>query len=373
MYKIKNLWIIGLVGILCLSCFINVFAVEKYTIGIAAPFTGDGAMWGEMAKKGVELALEEINGEGEIELIAIYEDDKAVPMDASLVAHRLTVNKNVIAVLGHVNSSCSIAAAPIYAQGNLVMVTPCSTAYKVTHMGLKNVFRIITTDDIQAPQMADFVIDKLNIKNVAVIYENSDYGKGLVDGFTPQLEKKDGKVLGLESYIPNVDKDFSSIITKFKGTGAEALVIMGNYSEGGLITRWARSLGWDVPIIVAAGCYQQRFIDIASAKYAEGVMAFTYWLADYPDPVTQKFVARFKEKYNAEPNEQSSYYYDDVYLIAQAIKKGGTTREKLLGILPNMEYKGVTGLTKFNEYHDVPFKLQMKAVVKNGKFVALEE
>jgi len=373
MYKIKNLWIMGLMLILCLSFFSNIFAAEKYTIGIAAPFTGDGAMWGEMAKKGVELALKEINSEGEIELVAIYEDDKAVPMDASLVAHRLTENKNVIAVLGHVNSSCSIAAAPIYAQGNLVMVTPSSTAYKVTHMGLKNVFRIITTDDIQAPQMADFIIDKLNIKNVAVIYENSDYGKGLVEGFTPQLEKKGGKVSGLESYVPNVDKDFSSIITKFKGTNTEALVIMGNYSEGGLITRWARSLGWDIPIVVAAGCYQQRFIDIASAKYAEGVIAFTYWLADYPDPVTQKFVKKFREEYNTEPNEQSSYYYDGVYLIAKAIKQGGTTREKLLEILPSIEYKGVTGLTKFNEYGDVPFKIQMKAVVKNGKFIALTD
>jgi branched-chain amino acid transport system substrate-binding protein len=371
MYKIKNLCITGLVVILCLCFFSNIFGTEKYTIGVAWPFTGDSAMFGEFAKEGIELALKEINSEGEIELKAIYLDDKAVPMDAALVAHKFAENKDVIAVIGHFNSSCSIAAAPIYAESNLVMVTSCSTAAKVTQLGLKNVFRTVVTDKIAYTQVANYVIDKLNLKKAAIFFENSDWGRGSLEAFTLQFEKRGGKISGTESFVPNVDKDFSPIVTKFKATDAEVFVVLANFVEAGLVTRFARNFGWDIPIVGGSGLSVQAYIDEATPKFAEGVITFTYFASGNPDPVTQEFIKKYREIYNKEPIDVQPGAYDAVLLIAKAIKQGGNTREKLLEILPSIELKGTSGYIKFDEIHDVPDKSIVKLIVKDGKYVVL--
>lgn len=371
MCKIKNLCIIGLVVILCLCFFNNIFSAEKYTIGVAAPFTGDSAPYGEWIKEGVEIALEEINSEGEIEMTAKYLDDRGVPTEAAMVAHKFSENKDIIAVVGHLNSSCSIAGAPIYEENNLVMISPCSTAAQLTQLGLKNVFRTVATDKIVYTQIADYVIDKLNMKKAAVFFENSDWGRGSLEAFTLQFEKRGGQIVAAESFVPNVDKDFNPIVTKLKATDAEVFLLMANFVEAGLITRLARNLGWDVQIIGGSGISSQSYIDTATPKAAEGAIVFTFFVSDNPDPETQKFVTKYRTIYNKEPIDVQPHSYDAVYMLAEAIKQGGNTREKLLEILPSIEFKGATGYLKFDQYHDVPDKPIMKAIIKDGKFVAI--
>lgn len=370
---IKNLRFTIIVVILSLLISCNVFAAEKYKIGVSMPFTGDGAMYGEVAKEGLQIALDEIHAEGKIELEIVYHDDEGVPANAAIVANRLSMDEDMIAILGHFNSSCSLAAAPIYAEHNLTMLSPCSSALKLTRLGLKNVFRIIATDDILSKQMADFVWERLNIKKAAVACENSDFGRGLANGFIEQFEKRGGSISAFETYVPNVDKDFNPLITKFKATDAEILVVLGVYVEASLITRAAGNLEYDVPVIGGSGLYNPEFLEIATPEFAEGAISFTYFLTDYPDPETQRFIELYRAAYNKDPIDVPANYYDGIYALAKAIEQGGTTREKLLEILPTIEFKGATGLIKFDEYHDCSEKLIMKAIVKDGKWVAIPD
>ncbi|MDX9797332.1 MAG: ABC transporter substrate-binding protein [Bacteroidales bacterium] len=371
--RIGKYLFLSIIIIMGLLVSFNVLAVEKYKIGVPMPFTGDGAMYGEVAKEGLRIALNEINTRGNIEIELVYHDDEAIPANAAIVANRLSMDKDIIAVLGHFNSSCSLAGAPVYAEHNLVMLSPCSSALKLTRMGLNNVFRIIATDDILSKQMADFVWDRLDIKKAAVVCENSDFGRGLANGFIDQFEKRGGSISAFETYVPNVDKDFNPLITKFKATDAEILVVLGVYVEASLITRAAGNLGYKVPVIGGSGIYNPEFLEIATPEFAEGAISFTYFLTDYPDLETQRFIELYRTAYSKDPIDVPANYYDGIHAIARAIELGGTTREKLLEILPTIEFKGATGLIKFDENHDCSEKIIMKATVKDGNWVAIPD
>lgn len=373
MQKISKLFIMIFalgVFLMCILVF-NVFSAPKFTIGVGAPFTGDSATYGEWMKEGVEIALKEINSEGEIELAAIYMDDGGVPTEGALVANKFVQNDDIIAVVGHLNSSVSIAAAPIYNEHNMVMISSCSTAGHLTKLGYENVFRTVATDTIVYTQVADYVIDVLNSTKAAIFYENSDWGIGSLQAFVSQFESRGGEISGSESFVPGVDKDFGPLVTKLKSTNAEVFILMANYIEAGLVTRLARNLNWDIQIVGASGLSSAAYLETATPQAAESAIVFTFFVADYPDPDTQRFVKNYRENYKKEPVDVQPQTYDAVMVLAEAIKKGGNTREKLLEILPNTQFKGASGLIKFDEFGDVPEKSIMKTVIKNGEFEPL--
>jgi len=347
---------------------------EPIVFGLVGPMTGDAADYGVMLESGVRLAVDEINAAGgingrpvELEIC----DDKCDPYEASMCAQKMVANPKIFAVIGHVCSSCTLAGGPIYEQAGLTAMTVSSTNPEITKKGWKHIFRTIAHDGLQGPLMAQFAIETLGKQRLAIMYASHDYGKGLLDATLPEVPKLGGEVVAVETYVPGVDKDFSAQLTKIAQAKPEALLLLTDYAEGGMICkqRLAAGLG-DIPVIASAGNQHEQFIELGG-EGAEGVYVMVYFDPEKPDELTQEFVRKYKARYNKMPSEQAGYGYEAPYIFKLAIEKGAT-KETLHEVLHTIEYTGLTGVTKFDETGDVSGKGQAVLIVKDGKFTSYQ-
>jgi len=350
-------------------------ASGKIVFGMVAPMTGDAADYGVQLETGVRLAIDEINAAGGIngqQVDLVICDDKCDPYEASLCAQKMTADKSIFAVIGHVCSSCTLAGGPIYEKAGLTVMTVSSTNPEITQKGWKHVFRTIAHDGMQGPLMAEFAVGKLGAKKLAIMYASHDYGKGLLDATLPAIPPLGAEAVAVETYVPGVDKDFSAQLTKIARAEPDVLLLLTDYAEGGMITkqRVAAGLG-DVPVIASAGNQHQQFIELGG-EAANGVYMPVYFDPEKPDELTQSFVAKYQKKYGHMPSEQAGYGYEAPYIFKMAIEKGATS-ENLHEVLPTIEYTGLTGTTKFDEKGDVVGKGQAILIIKDGKFTSYVE
>lgn len=348
---------------------------EKLYIGMAVPLTGDSAMYGETVRDGVQFAVDEINAAGGIDgkqIELVIEDDKGNTSEAAMVAQKLSEDDRLFCVIGHVNSSCTLVGIPIYADAGLTVLNTSSSAANITQQGFTNFFRTVISDDLQAPMMVRHVTENLGLSKIALMVPNSDYGLGLLSGTETSAAESGVEIVATEMYVPNQDKDFSVQLAKIKQAEPEAMLILGDYNEAGLIIKQMDAAGMDMPIVTTASCSNQIMIDLAGADAAEGVFMLGYWDPERPEDIVQNFVKAWGEQHDgAVPDERNAYGYEIPYIIKQAIEEYGATRETLSDVLrDDVEYEGPTGLNKFDEHGDVTEKMQMVFVVHDGKFTS---
>jgi branched-chain amino acid transport system substrate-binding protein len=346
---------------------------EPIVFGMAAPMTGDAGEYGTQLERGVRMAIDEINAAGgingrQVELEIC--DDKCEPSEASLCAQKLTANENVFAVIGHVCSSCTLAGGPIYDQVGLTAMTPSSTNPEVTKKGWTHVFRTITNDGLQGPLIADLAVNTLGASKVAIIYANHDYGKGLLDATEPAVTELGAEVVAVETFAPGVDKDFTAQLTKIAETEPDVLVLLTDYSEGGLIAKQRMTTGLDgVKVIASGGNSHLSFIELGD-EGAEGVFFLNFFDADNPDPSGQEFVEKYVALHGEKPaTEIAAYGYEAPYIYKMAIE-AGATKETLPEVLHTIKYTGATGTTEFGSDGDVLNKGQFTLVIQDGEFTS---
>ena len=192
-YRLKNL-LLSLFGSFLLTA--PSYSVETLKIAIAGPHTGAYAAFGEQFWKGAEQAVKHINDQGGVlgkKLEAVKADDACEPKQARNLANRIIDKDGVAAVVGHFCSSSTITASEIYFENNILMMTPASTNPQVTERGLKTIFRMCGRDDQQGIIAANFIVDKLKGKRVAIIHDKTTYGRGLADATKDQLNKRKTK------------------------------------------------------------------------------------------------------------------------------------------------------------------------------------
>lgn len=368
---VLNLITFVLVVFFSISC--SCFAAEKILFAIVGPMTGDSAAEGAQILEATKLAVKEINesgGANGIELEFIVGDDQANPNQAVLVAQKFSANKNILAVLGPNNSSCAIAALPTYEKGGLALISPTCSNKTITRLGHNNFSRIYILDDVQAFNIAKFCVVELGLKNIGIVWQNTDFGKGVRDIGEKTILELGGKLVGDESFVSAVDRDFSSIITKFKGAGVDCVMFIGEYTSSALFMVQSRNLGYNVPVVDSQT--HPKFIEIAG-KAGEGFVAVSNFNPNDERPKQAKFIQAYKDftSLGDSIGEWGAHAYDVVYVLKAAIELGGTTREKIVEAMrnPALEVDGVTGFIKFNEYGDVSGKNSIFLIVENGKFV----
>lgn len=350
---------------------------EKKTIvkiALVCPLTGDIAAMGQGMKRAVEIALEEANASNrfpdiKFELAAF--DDRADPKEAVNVANQIISDPKIVGVIGHLNSGCSIPASQIYAKRNLPMITPASTNPKLTLQGLKNVFRVCTTDDVQGSFAANYVIDKLKVTTAAVIHDKTAYGQGLAEEFKKQFEARQGKILSFDG-INIGNKDFKALLTRIKEKNPQIIYFGGLYSEGGLITRQAKELGLQVPIVGGDGIFTPEYIKIGGSA-TEGDYASMVGLPPEKLPKAKIFIDKFKAKYpGVDMQPYDPYTYEATSMLIEAI--GNTNRDPLqiIEYLSKIKYDGILGETTFDEKGDTRNTTISIYQVKDGKFVYCE-
>jgi branched-chain amino acid transport system substrate-binding protein len=350
-------------------------ASDTITIGEFASLTGKEAAFGQSSHKGTLLGVDEINAAGGVlgkKLVLIAEDNRTTPGESATIVKKLITRDNVVAVLGEVASGRSLEAAPICQANKIPMISPSSTNPKVTETG-DYIFRVCFIDPFQGTVMAKFAKGRLNAKKVAVLSDvAAPYSLGLAQFFKAQFTADGGEIVS-EQKFSSGDKDFKAQLTAIKSANADAIFVPCYYTEAGLIVSQARQLGITVPLFGGDGWEAPELIEIAK-EALEGCFYSTHYSPEDKSPAVQNFVAKFKAKNNGEtPDAMAALGYDSVMVLADAIKRAGTTERTKLrdAIAATKEYMGVTGRTTLDANRNAT-KPAVILTIKDGKFKYVE-
>lgn len=375
--KQKRKLSIGLIAILLIgilsACSNNSGSTESDTIriGLAAPISGTQAQYGTAFKNGAELAAAQINEAGGIngkQVEIVVSDDKGDSNEAVNVANKFVSDKSILAVVGHFNSSATLATAPVYNKNKIVEISPSSSAPGVTDAG-EYTYRVITTDAFQADYLADWS-KELGYSKVALIYEQSDFGIGLLDVYKQAAPENNIEITATEAYNPG-EKDFSTVLTKIKATNPDAIFIGGFYNEAALIAQQAQKLGMDVEFIGVDSLYSEALLELGQQS-VEDFKLIGFFFPGGDNAKATEFAEQYQAKYNSKPDTYAAYSYVATSLIIDAVKEQGADRESIKTFLDQVkDYEGATGTLSFDENGDV-VTVPSKLKVENGEFVLSE-
>lgn len=348
-------------------------------IGTDYELSGGQASFGNSALKGVRLAVKEINDAGGVlgKKLELAEGDNASkPEESTKIAQKLISNDKAVALLGAATSTNTLAAVPVATEKKIPLITTTATNPKVTVDERTNkvndwVFRACFIDPFQGKVAADFAAKDLNAKNVVIYTDSSsDYSKGLQKSFKETFTKNGGKIVAEESYQQK-DSDFKAVLTRIKEKNPDAVYVPGYYEEVGKIVKQARELGIKVPFIGGDGWDSPQIVEIAGKDALNNTFFSNHYAPDDNAPEIQSFVSAFKKEYNNEvPDGFAALGYDGVKLLADAIKRAGSTDPEKLktALAATKDLKLATGTITLNENHD-PVKAAVILEYKDGKQV----
>jgi branched-chain amino acid transport system substrate-binding protein len=350
-------------------------AADTIKVGEFASLTGKEASFGQSSHKGTLLAVEQINAAGGVlgkKIDLVYEDNQSQPGQSATVVRKLITRDNVVAVLGEVASGRSLEAAPICQQYKIPQISPSSTNPKVTEMG-DYIFRVCFIDPFQGTVMAKFAEGTLKAKRVAMLSDAaSAYSAGLGQYFREKF-LADGNELVIEQKYSGGDKDFKAQLTAIKAANPEAIFVPGYYTEAGLIVLQARQLGITVPLFGGDGWEAPELIQIGGSAL-EGCYYSTHYSPQDKSEAVQTFVKEFQAKNNGEtPDAMAALGYDSALVLADAIKRAGTTESAKLrdAIAATKDFSGATGKTTLDEHRNAT-KAAVIITIKDGKFQYVE-
>lgn len=335
-------------------------------VGVAGPMTGPDAALGEQVRRGALKAIEDVNAKGGLlgqKLVAVVGDDVCDPKQAVSVANDMVAKKAVV-VIGHVCSSSSIPASSVYADANIVEISPSSTNPKFTDRGLTNVFRVCGRDNSQGPTAAEYIATNFKGKTVAVVDDKQTYGQGLAMAFKGAIEAKGTKV-ALYEEITAGEKDYSALVSKLKDAKVDVLYYGGYYAEAGLIARQAKEQGLAAVIVGGDGLDDPAYAQIAGDASNGTLMTFG------PDPKLDPANAglvKYFESQNYAPEAYTLYAYAAVQSWADAVTKAGATdATKVEAAMRSNKFQTALGTLGFNDKGDLTNPGFVMYVWKNGK------
>jgi len=341
---------------------------NKIRIGLAAVQSGPDAQIGLTMLNGAQIAIDEWNEKGGVlgkKIATISLDDEGKPDKAVTVAQSL-VDDGVVAVIGHLNSNCTIPASRVYNEGNIIQITPGSTNPQYTEQGFPHAFRICGRDDQQGPVTGAFLHDQLKLTNIAILHNKTSYGEGLANEVKKTFESKGGTVSIFQG-IGQDETDFRANISVIKGSGAQAFFWGGMYGQGGPLLVQLRQEGLNIPFSTGDGCFSQTFIDTVGANAPDVYLSFG---PDYHQiPAAQSFLAKYKEKYHTNEGAYSVYGYDAANVLLTAIAQAQSTDpDKVSAVMKSRSFDTILGKVEFDQKGDVKHASYVVWTIKNGQF-----
>jgi branched-chain amino acid transport system substrate-binding protein len=321
-------------------------------IAIVGPVTGQYASFGAQMKNGGEMAVEDINAAGGVlgkKLDLEIGDDACDPKQAVAVANQMT-GDNVKLVAGHYCSGSSIPASQVYADADMVQISPASTNPALTdNRAGNNIYRVCGRDDQQGGVAGRYLAKHFADKNIAIVQDKTAYGKGLADEVKKALNAAGKQEVLYDAYTAG-EKDYSALVSKLKQANVDVLFLGGYHTEAGLIVRQMRSQGMNTILMGGDALITQEYWSITGDDGEGTLMTFS------PDPrknpAAAEVVKRFKDK-GVEPEGYVLYTYAAVQAWKQAAEKAGTVeRDGVVKALNENEFDTVVGKFHFNEKGD---------------------
>lgn len=342
---------------------------NEILIGEFGSLTGGTATFGQSTHEGIKMAVEEVNSTGGLlgkKIRVITEDDQSRPEEAKTAVLKLIKQNGVVAILGEVASSRSLAAAPEAQKSKIPMISPASTNPKVTEVG-DFIFRACFVDSFQGEAMAKFTRETLQLNKVAILKDiKNDYSVGLADFFEKIFKASGGQIVEIQSYSEG-DIDFRAQLTAIKSQNPEAIFIPGYYTEVGLIARHARELGFSGPLLGGDGWDSPKTLEIGG-NAVNGSYFSNHYAADDPNPQIQGFIEKYKQKFGAVPDAMAVLGYDAANLLFNAIRVAGSTDPLKIrdALAATKDFQGVSGNISMDQNRNAQKRLVILKI-ENGQ------
>jgi branched-chain amino acid transport system substrate-binding protein len=334
-------------------------AQGKGSIKIAtqSPLSGGQAALGEGIKLGAQLAVEKFKGHLEkagfkVELVPY--DDQAKPDVGVSNAKNIIADKDILAVIGHLNSGVAIPSSEVYREVNLTMISPANTNPTVTERGYANVYRVCGRDDVQGVVGSEFAQGTLKVKSIYIVHDKTTYGQGVAEFFKADAEKKGIKVLGFEG--TEEKSNFDPIITPIKAKNPDLIYFGGIYEQAAPFFKQAREKG------VRARFMGPDGLDSSDLTKIAGKAVVGMYYTSVAGPVTvypeaKQFAEEYKKKFGKNPEPFAAQAYDATAIALKALEaatKGGKmpTRDAVTAAVRDVKHKGVTGSVEFDAKGD---------------------
>lgn len=355
-------------------------------IGVIAPLSGDLSALGLGIQHSVELAVKQANDSGAVpgwKLEVSAKDDEAKPDVGKNAATALAADKDVVGVVGTLNSSVSQSVQPVLAAAKITQVSPANTNPSLTQGAnwktspartYPTYFRTCTTDAIQGPFAARYMFNKAGIKKVATIHDKKAYGQGLVETFSDEFKKLGGQVVAAQTINPD-DVNFSAVISKVKPAGPAAVYYGGEYPQAGPLSQQMKAAGLNVPLMGGDGIFDPKYISLAG-KTSEGDLATSVGAPTETLDTAKKFVADYNAAGYKDPYAAyGAYAFDAANAIINALKTSlkdakdaESGRQPTVDAMGSVNFDGVTGKVAFDKYGDTTSKVLTVYKVQSGKW-----
>ncbi len=326
-------------------------AFADTVVGLVAPLTGPNAVFGEQMRRGAEMAVADINAKGGLlgeKLVLVNLDDASNPSQGVAIANKLATQGGV-AAFGNFNSAVSIPSSKVFADEGIVMISPASTNPQLTEQGLDTVFRTCGRDDQQGDVAAAWLLKNHKDGKVAVIHDQTTYGRGLAEATRAAL-KKGGKTETMFDAVNVGDRDMSALVTKMKDAGINVVYFGGLHTEAGLLVRQMADAGLKAVFMSGDGTVNQEFWNIAGASAEGALVTFGNEYRDKPEAAD--VVKRFRAA-GFEPEAYTLYTYAAVQVWAGgAAKAKSVDSEKVAKSIRDGEYSTVIGPLSFDAKGD---------------------
>jgi len=347
-------------------------ARAQIQIAVAGPITGNYATFGAQMKEGAEQAVADINAKGGVlgkKLVLNEADDACDPKQAVSVANELA-DKGVVFVAGHFCSSSSIPASKVYMEQGILQISPGSTNPAYTDNGGWNTFRVCGRDDQQGQVAGTYIAEHFKGKNIAILHDNSAYGKGLADETKKYLNKAGVQETLYTAYVPG-ERDYSALVSRLKAAHIDVIYIGGYHTEAGLIIRQAHEQGLNAQLISGDALVTQEFWQITGPTGEGTMMTFSSDPRKRPDAAA--VVQEFKSK-GIDPEGYVLYTYAAIQIWAEAAQKAGTVDPKKVAaeLKSGGPWPSVLGPIGFDSKGDVTKPDYVFYVWHNGSYHELD-
>jgi branched-chain amino acid transport system substrate-binding protein len=325
-------------------------------IGAYLSLSGADSTFGTDTREGIDLAAEETNAAGGVlgkKVRVLYEDDKSTTYEAVQKVRQLIDRNKVVALLGEVASSRSLAAGLIANTSHVPMITPSSTAVSVTKKRAW-VFRTCFTDDQQGAVAARFIREHLRKQRIGIFYAAQDpYSSGLARAFRGELRRLGGQIVVDKGYQKG-ETSFRTYLSELKGAEPDVLFVPNYYNEMVLIARQAKELGLPGSLFVGGDGWDSSNLVEGAGAELEGAYFTNHYAPDVPWENAKRFYAAFLAKYAHEPTSLGAQGYDAAMLLFDAIRRAGEPTPRLIrdALSATSEFQGATGTMTMDAEHN---------------------
>lgn len=347
-------------------------------VGMSGPLTGGASAYGLAVKAGMEVAVEEINAKGGLQIEFNAQDDEA-DGEKAVSAYNALKDWGMQVMAGQVTTGAALQVVGESVADNMFNLTPSASAESLALSG-PNVFQMCFTDPNQGASAAELVSSKFAGSKVGIIYDSSDdYSTGLYNGFSTNASELGVEIVATTSYTADNKADLSTQVTQCQDAGADLVFLPIYYTEASQILTTANKTGYEPIFFGCDGMDGILDVEGFDTSLAEGLMLLTPFAADAQDEKTQAFVSAYVAAYGETPNQFAADAYDVIYSMYQAVLEAGITGdmdaseicEQLKTAYTSMTFDGLTGTGMTWDASGAVSKAPKAVVIKDGAYAAM--